>query len=160
MALKAKQQAFIIEYLKYRNATQAAKAAGYPESSAYQRGFENLRHPEIKEAIEQHFAASAMTAGEVLSLIAEQARAEYSEYLTVDANMNPVVDVARLIADGKAHLIKSIKYTRNGVNVEFHSVEAARELIAKHHGLLSDKLDINHSGEITTKVVEGPRDVR
>lgn len=136
MGLTAKQQAFVIEYLKCRNATQAAKAAGYPESGAYQRGYENMHHPEIKKAIDQHFAASAMTAGEVLALFAEQARADYGEYMTVDSAKNPVVDVARLIADGKAHLIKSIKYTRNGVNVEFHDVHGAREIIARHTGVL------------------------
>ncbi len=132
MSLTAKQQAFVIEYLKCRNATQAAKAAGYPESGAYQRGYENMHHPEIKKAIDQHFAASAMTAGEVLALFAEQARAEYSQYLRTDGT----VDLEKLIADGKGHLIKSIKKTRFGTNVEFHDVHGAREIIARHTGAL------------------------
>jgi hypothetical protein len=136
MALTGKQQAFVIEYIRCRNATEAARRAGYGDAGAYQRGYENMRHPEIAKAIEQHFAESAMTGGEVLALFAEQARAEYSEYFTVDAAMNPVVDVARLLADGKGHLIKSIKPTRWGVNVEFHDPVAAREIIAKVHGLL------------------------
>jgi len=135
MALTVKQQLFVTEYIRLRNATKAARAAGYSKDSAHIIGWENLRKPEIAKAIQQHFAASAMSAGEVLSLLAEQARADYAEYMTVDANKNPIVDLARLIADGKAHLVKSIKYTRYGVNVEFHSVEAAREIIFRGHGL-------------------------
>ena len=135
MALTAKQQAFVLAYLECRNATEAAKRAGYSEDSAYQLGYKNMQHPDIKAAIEQHFAATAMTAGEVLALFAEQARAEYGGYITVDAEQNPIVDVAKLIADGKAHLIKSIKYVRGKVNIEFHDPVSARETIARVHGL-------------------------
>lgn len=131
MALTGKQQAFITAYLECRNATEAAKRAGYSEDSAYQLGYKNMHHAEIKAAIEQHFAAVAMTAGEVLALFAEQARAKYAPYIKEDGS----VDLGGLVRDGKAHLIKSIKKTKYGTNVEFHSVEGARETIARVHGL-------------------------
>lgn len=47
-----KQQAFVREYLIDRNATQAAIRAGYSPDTAYSIGNENLRKPEIMQAIE------------------------------------------------------------------------------------------------------------
>lgn len=136
MALTAKQIKFIDEYIKCPNATQAAKNAGYSEATAYAEGHKLKKKPEIAKAIEARFTESAMTSGEVLRLLAEQARADYAKYIIIDeGSKKPAVDVAQMIADGKAYLIKSIKYTRNGINVEFHSVEAAREMIFRGLGL-------------------------
>lgn len=49
--LTLKQQAFVYEYLIDLNATQAATRAGYSAKTAYSIGEENLRKPEIKNAI-------------------------------------------------------------------------------------------------------------
>lgn len=51
MALTPKQQMFVHEYLVDLNATQAAIRAGYSEKTAYATGHENLRKPEIAQAI-------------------------------------------------------------------------------------------------------------
>lgn len=49
-----KQTKFISEYLKHFNATKAAINAGYSEDTAASIGWENLRKPEIKDAIRAH----------------------------------------------------------------------------------------------------------
>lgn len=49
--LAPKQKAFADEYLKCGNATEAAKKAGYRESSARQIGTENLSKPSISAYI-------------------------------------------------------------------------------------------------------------
>ena len=49
MALNDKQEKFAQAYILHRNATEAAKAAGYAESSAYNQGYRNLQNQEIKE---------------------------------------------------------------------------------------------------------------
>ena len=51
MALNDKQEKFAQAYILHRNATEAAKAAGYAESSAYNQGYRNLQNQEIKERI-------------------------------------------------------------------------------------------------------------
>ncbi|MEK4006081.1 terminase small subunit [Paenibacillus sp. FSL H3-0333] len=51
MALTAKQQRFIDEYMIDFNATQAAIRAGYSKKTAYSIGNENLSKPEIAGAI-------------------------------------------------------------------------------------------------------------
>lgn len=49
--LNPKQQLFVDEYIIDFNATRAAKAAGYSESTAAEMGYENLRKPHIDKAI-------------------------------------------------------------------------------------------------------------
>lgn len=90
-----------------------------------------------------------MSADEALVRLAEQARAEYSNYLTRAGT----VDVDRMVADGKAHLIKAIKETRFARNIEFHDAQAALVQIAKINGLLTDKTE--HSGEMVLRVIYG-----
>ena len=51
--LTGKQKAFVDEYLKDLNATQAAIRAGYSKKTARQTGQENMTKPVIKAAIEQ-----------------------------------------------------------------------------------------------------------
>lgn len=68
MALTAKQQRFVDEYLIDLNATQAAIRAGYSEKTAAQVGHENLRKPDIAASI----AAKAANTAEKLDLSAER----------------------------------------------------------------------------------------
>lgn len=49
--LTDKQERFVSEYLIDMNATQSAIRAGYSENSASETGYENLRKPQIADAI-------------------------------------------------------------------------------------------------------------
>lgn len=73
--LRPKQRAFIAEYMKDLNATQAAIRAGYSKKTAYAIGRENLNKPQIKSALEAAMAdrarRSKITAEWVLEKIAE-----------------------------------------------------------------------------------------
>ena len=51
--LRPKQRAFVNEYLKDLNATQAAIRAGYKEKTAGAIGAENLQKPKIQQAIKE-----------------------------------------------------------------------------------------------------------
>lgn len=53
MALTPKQKRFVAEYLVDLNATAAAIRAGYSKKTAEVIGYENLRKPQIKTAINQ-----------------------------------------------------------------------------------------------------------
>lgn len=59
MPLTAKQAAFVNEYLIDLNATQAAIRAGYSEKTAGRTGHENLKKPEIAQAIQEAQAERA-----------------------------------------------------------------------------------------------------
>lgn len=143
MALSVKQQQFINEYLIGFNATQAAIAAGYKEHSAYSIGWENLRKPEIAEAIKRRLSETAMTADEVLMRLAEYARGDMSDFLTDTGD----VDLSSAIANGKARLLKKVTQKRTRriseqmdveeivTSVELYDALAANKLIGDHHAL-------------------------
>jgi phage terminase small subunit len=63
VSLTAKQQRFIEEYPVDLNATQAAIRAGYSRKTAFVIGYENLKKPHIKAAIEKKLAVLSRNAG-------------------------------------------------------------------------------------------------
>ncbi len=56
--LSARQEAFVAEYVKDRNATRAAIRAGYSERTARSIGHENLTKPDIAAAVERALLAN------------------------------------------------------------------------------------------------------
>lgn len=131
MALSRKQRAFVDEYLHDFNATQAAIRAGYSEKTARSIGHENLTKPDIAAEIDKRVSERTMSANEALIRLAEQARAEYAQFITRTGE----IDFAGLKIAGKMHLIKAIKETAHGQNIEFHDAQAALRMIAQAHGL-------------------------
>lgn len=81
--LTPKQAAFVHEYMIDLNATQAAIRAGYKEKTAYQTGAENLRKPQIQQAIQEARDAreksSMITVEWVLAQIASIAQDEETQ---------------------------------------------------------------------------------
>ena len=151
MALTQLQENFVNEYLIDFNATRAAQRAGYEgnDVTLASVGYENLRKPQIAETISQRLQEKAMGPDEVLMRLAEQARNEQGRYITEDGTVN----VPALIADGKGHLIKGIKETQHGRNIEFYDAQAALVHIGKHHKLFTD--NVEHSGTVDLKIVKG-----
>jgi phage terminase small subunit len=79
VGLSDKQQRFVDQYLVDFNATQAAVRAGYSEKSAYSIGWENLRKPEIIEALRE----KAMGAEEVLMRLSDMARGDIADLMEI-----------------------------------------------------------------------------
>jgi phage terminase small subunit len=59
LALTARQELFVQEYLVDLNATQAAIRAGYSERTAYSQGQRLLKHVEVQAAVQAAMAARA-----------------------------------------------------------------------------------------------------
>ena len=57
MALTAKQNIFVANYIKEKNATKAAKAAGYSEKTANEQGARLLANVSIKAEIDKMIEA-------------------------------------------------------------------------------------------------------
>lgn len=74
MALSKKRKAFINEYLKCWNASEAARKAGYSPRSAGSIGHEILQIPEVRQEIQQRLDEMKMSADEVLMLLSKRAR--------------------------------------------------------------------------------------
>lgn len=142
MTLTGKRKVFVEAYLATWNASEAARQAEYAHPGS--EGHRLLKNAEIAAEIQRRVSERTMTADEVLIRLAEQARAEYSEYITNWGTVN----VPHMIADGKGHLIKGIKETAHGRVVEFHDAQAALVHIGKHHKLFTEKVEMEHSGSV------------
>lgn len=143
MALNDRQQKFVNEYIITLNATESARRAGYSEKTARQIGAENLTKPDIREAIDLALKESAMSRGEVLARLTEQARIDLTPYMMDDGS----VDIKKLKADGKGHWIKGIKDTRYGKAIEFYDTHAALVDLGRYHTLFVDRTDLTTQGE-------------
>ena len=147
-ALTDRQRVFVVEYLVCWNATQAAKRAGYTGSYETLRvtASETLRRPEVQAVIKARIAEKAMVADEVLARLADIARGNMVDFISVNGHTR--VDFKKAEALGKLHLIKSYsKNARTGVRIELHDPLKALELLGKAHGLFTDRVDITSGGE-------------
>jgi phage terminase small subunit len=146
--VNTKQQVFADEYLNDFNATQAAIRAGYAERTAYSQGQRLLKHVEVSEYIQARLSDITMSAEEVLTRLAEQARGEHGRYVHEDG----YVEIDKLVKDGKAHLIKAVKPGQYGTVYEFYDAQSALALIGRHHKLFVDRQEITGKDGDTIRV--------
>lgn len=154
MALNLKQQAFIDEYLKCRNAAESARRAGYSPKTARSIGAENLTKPDISAEISRRTTENAMGADEVLSRLASHARGTIEDFVSFMPGPYPVftLDLDKARERNVLHLIKKLKYNDEGYpEIELHDAQAALVQLGKAHKLFTDKTE--HRGEITLRVV-------
>lgn len=139
MALTAKQEMFVREYLVDLNATQAAIRAGYSENTAGAIGAENLKKPQIRTRIEELQKERA----EKLDISAQWVLNKLTEVVQMSMQAKPVekwnYDERRLEETGE------YVYDSTGAN-------RALELIGKHLGMFKDKVE--HSGSIGVQIVD------
>ena len=146
--LTKRQESFINEYLQCKNASEAARRAGYSKKSAASIGSENLRKPEISSEINARFASACMSADEVLARLSDFARADMREFVIVDKQGNPIGFDLR---PGKPlYLIKKASVTDKGVTVELHDAQTALVKIGERHRLFVQRSEVS----VTDAVIE------
>lgn len=133
MSLTAKQQRFVDEYLVDLNASAAARRAGYSEKTAGAIGDENLKKPEIAEAIQKAMDARSerteVTADYVLnSIVSTMERCKQAEPV-FDRKGDPVMVETPDGGEARA-------YTFNAAGV----LKGA-ELLGRHLKMFTDKLE-------------------
>lgn len=140
--LNPRQQAFIAEYLQSWNATSAAIQAGYSEKTARQQASRLLSNVNISKEIEQRVAVLKMSGDEALARLSDIARGDIADFLSID-NEATGLDFVKARNAGKLHLIKKITFGKGKVSFEMYDKQAALNTIAKHHGLLNEKIEID-----------------
>jgi phage terminase small subunit len=157
--LSNKRRAFVVQYLKDFNATQAAIRAGYSPKTAYSIGQRLLNFVEVAEAIKIGIAEHSMGADEVLLRLAEHARGDMGDFLDI-SSVSFQIDLNKAKELGLTHLIKKVKQkttivsSKNGedvetdqIEIELYDAQAALVQLGKHHGLFIDRTDITSGGE-------------
>lgn len=140
--LTDKQRLWVEAYLENGfNATQAAKTAGYKGSYDTLRaiGYENRAKPHLREAVEERLEEAAMSANEVLARLSMQARANIAEFVDPISKHNFLLDVEAL--EERGHLVKEVRYTKDGPVVKLHNAQRALELLGKHHRLFAERVE-------------------
>lgn len=143
-ALSPKQQAFVNEYLLCWNASKAAIKAGYSERTAYSQGSRLLKNVEIIEAIQHRMAELKMSADETLVGLSDIARGDMSDFFTVYGKV-PVIDFQKAKENGKLGLIKKLSLKEGEISFELYDKQGALNTMAKHHGLVSERIRIDIS---------------
>ncbi len=158
--LTVKQKAFADYYIIHKNATKAARLAGYKGSDNVMArvGWENVRNPKIRAYIDRAFSQQVMSRDEVLARLASIASGDAADYMRVDEHDSRIVqlDVGRLVREGKGHLIKRYSQTKRGTTVELYSAHEALRDLAKFYRLFGDEAQVS----ITAKIVVLLRDGR
>lgn len=151
--LTPKQQKWLEEYLICWNATESARRAGYKHAEA--SGKDNLRKPTIAAEIEKRLAEVGMTANEVIARLADHARADMSDFVTIKPDGTYELDIVKAERLGKMHLVKKMKHTKYGLEIEFHDSQTALVNLGKIHGLFVERVRIEEEWRI--KAIEDIR---
>lgn len=165
-ALSARERLFAHEYVRQRfNGTQAAIAAGYAENSARQTAARLLSKAALKAYIdrlsEKAIAKVDEKAQEVLDELRHMAMGRVSRCVRIEPDGSvKVKPLEEWTEDDKAALtdidIEAIfegrgderTHVGNIVKLKMKAKHAALETLAKHHKLLVDRVEHEHSGTV------------
>jgi phage terminase small subunit len=164
LRMNTKQEAFVNEYLKDHNGTQAAIRAGYSKRSATAEASRLLTNDNISGAIKARIAEKTMSADEVLTRLADIARGDITDLMDV-TSMGFTIDLTGDGEGGKNPHTKLIKKIKQKVTthiaknesdedrevveteIELYSAQDALNTIAKLNGMITDKVDLTSKGE-------------
>ncbi|MCG5235297.1 terminase small subunit [Xanthobacter oligotrophicus] len=165
-----KQRVFVREYLIDLNGTQAAIRAGYSPRTAVKIGSENLLKPdiarEIQRAMDERSARTGVTAERVLQELARIAFLDIRKAFNPDGSMKPLDQLDDETAAAIAGLEVYEELDPDGVVVvgrvkklKLSDKIGALQLLARHLGLLNDKLTLKGDAEnpltLLVKAVQG-----
>jgi len=138
--LTEKQKRFVQEYLLDLNATAAAARAGYKDPNiGRQLITKNNVSAAIEAAMQNRQQRTEITQDRVLQELAAIGFAKGTDYAQVVSGCVVVSDTGQLTDAQKAAIV-GIKQTKNGVEIKLADKSRALELLAKHLGLLAERL--------------------
>lgn len=150
--LSEKQRLFVIFYCQYKNASRAAREAGYSADSAYIIGHENLRKPKIIDAINAYLAAYSITEGEAKASIAEKARGSMAHFLKVDESGRVIVNLAHEDAVSHYNIIKKVKQRVITHTTDDRVTEEVWTEVELYDSLAAARLALELLGKVPTGV--------
>lgn len=154
-----KQQCFVDEYLIDLNATQAAIRAGYSPKSATEIGHENMRKPHIRMSIDRAIAErsrrTGISADRVVRELARLAFINADDLIDFDtATVRPgaAEDDTAAIAGVRVKTASSGSEERE---ITLFNKLKALELLGRHLGMFTDRLDLATQLVIIRDDIEG-----
>jgi len=158
--LNPSEQIFVHSYAAERNATKAAKAAGFSEKSAGYQGRDMMKRPHIKAAIaaidRETLARIDSTGEKVLAELALIAYQDMADFVGVNADGDVQVKRFDTLLPGRSRVVKKIKQTKKTRRVpgaegatieeittefELHDKESALKMLGVRHGVIKEEGD-------------------
>ena len=150
-------EAFAREYVIDLNATRAALAAGYSERTAGVKGSQLLKTVKCRQLIDKFLSKRAikteLKAERVIEELQRIAFANPQDYMRVNADGQPDVDLSRLTRDQAAAISEFTVDTTGGsgdgerrlvlrTKIKLADKLKAAELLCRHLGAFNDKLQV------------------
>jgi phage terminase small subunit len=148
--LDLRHKLFVLEYLKDLNASQAAIRAGYSAKSARTKGYELMKNPDIKLAIESAMDKRAkrldISADKVLQEMAKIAFSDIRSVLHWEGNSVTLVDASE-IPENQARAIQEVTqrvtYDEDGnasttFKVKMYDKMRSLEALGRHLGIFNE----------------------
>lgn len=159
--LTAKQQRFVDEYLIDLNATQAYLRAGYQvsENVAAVNALRLLKNAKIQEVLSQAMQERAkrteITADRVLKELAKIGFADLKEVVDWTEEGKVILRASNevdgsILSEVSETEIDFGDYIKRTKKVKLHDKMRALEMIGKHLGMFTDKIE--HAGEVSINV--------
>lgn len=158
MKLSAKHRVFVNEYIKSRNATDAARKAGYSKKAAKTTGPRLLANAGVAAAIEKALVRATekaeLTVADVLAEMRRVAFFDLSKVFSEDGALKPIHEMdeetRRIVASietdelyaGRGSKRELIGYSRK---VKIADKMKALEMIGRHFKMFTDKVE--HTGK-------------
>lgn len=97
-----------------------------------------------------------MDADEVLQRLAEQARGSVFDFMELDEDGSGYhIQLTKGASEpAKRHIIKRLRQTRDGIDIQLVDSQQALITLARHHGLLQDKVSIEVARERLKGLIE------
>lgn len=144
LAMVSPQQGqFVFEFIRTLNPKEAAIRVGFPveRSQANNFAYRAINNPAVKELIGL-LLETQITKEEVIGRIADIARFDYGDLLRRNEDTGLMeFDLDGAKSKGLTQYIKGFSYGKQGVRVEVYDKLQALGLLAKHLGLLTDKVE-------------------
>ena len=137
--MNEKQKNFAQEYIKDKNATQAAIRAGYSEKTAYSIGQRLLKNVEIKNYIND--LLDEVRKENILSAI------EIEEFLSLPIKGS--IDEEVIVVEGEGDGVSSARKIKKQIGLR-DRIKAA-ELLGKRYMLFTDK--VNVTGTVPVMII-------
>lgn len=157
--LTDRQRIFVAEYLKDRNATQAAIRAGYSAKTANEQGARLLANVSIRRAVNE----STKRQIERLEWDAKRTLLEITRMANVDPKIYEGVtcpaDVARLPEDARRAIV-GWGWDRNGNFTLKFAKERSLEMLGRHFKLFTDVVEIKDETGLAARMDKARKRVK
>ena len=139
MALNARKRIFVAHYLKHKNATRAAKEAGYSEDTANEQGSRLLTYASIQAEIAKGVQSITEALGIGPEYILGSLRTVADRCMQGEKVMEFDPVSKQMVETGEW------KFEHNGAN-------KALELLGKYQKLFTDKIELEDSSSLAEKL--------